>query len=281
MTPGESDLSVIQRQTRVLSDTYSALPTSGLRPGDLAYATDRRTLYRWSGTAWEDISIYSDSGAYGDIPTAANLPDGSLYYATDTAVLWQVQSSAWAAIVTIGSPPRLSYLASHWQIPGWRGGSGASAGFVLTADTIYYFPIVIPTSMTFDRVGINVLTPQAASTLECHLFNGNPDGSLGSLVADLGDFDTTGAGSKTITINQTMPAGFYYIAIRTATANIQIDRWAFDGQAPVQGISPLAPSGGFGPNRTCLTVASAWADPGPTPTVTDSNTGCPVQFRET
>ena len=99
MTPGESELSVIQRQTRVLSDTYAALPTTGLRPGDLAYATDRRTLYRWSGAAWEDISIYSDSGAIADIPAAAGMPEGSLYYATDTLVLWQVQSAAWVAIV--------------------------------------------------------------------------------------------------------------------------------------------------------------------------------------
>lgn len=100
MTAGESELSVIQRQTRVLSDTYAALPTTGLRAGDLAYATDRRTLYRWSGAAWEDITIYSDSGAYGDIPTASNLPEGSLYYATDTKVQYQVQSASWAAIIT-------------------------------------------------------------------------------------------------------------------------------------------------------------------------------------
>lgn len=278
MTPGESELSVIQRQTRVLSDTYAALPTTGLRAGDLAYATDRRTLYRWSGAAWVDISIYSDAGTYAAIPTASDLPEGSLYYATDTAILYQVQSTAWFAIVAIGSSPRLPYFASCWQIPGW-GGDG-NLGFTLTANKIYYFPIVIPRSMTFDRVGTHCSVNQAGSVVECHLFYGNPDGSVGGLVADLGDFDTGTTGSKTITINQTLGPGYYYIALRTTTANVKI--WAFgqDGHAPVHGISLSAPSGQ--PQYTTTSVSSAWADPGPSPTTIETTVlGCAVVFRET
>ncbi|OGN99182.1 MAG: hypothetical protein A2Y89_03120 [Chloroflexi bacterium RBG_13_51_18] len=83
---------------QVYYDTYANLPTTGVTIGDLGYATDRKTLYRWSGAAWVAITLYCGSGIAADIPAAAGLPDGSLYYATDTAVLQQVQSSAWVTI---------------------------------------------------------------------------------------------------------------------------------------------------------------------------------------
>ena len=119
----ESDLSVIQRFTRVLSDTYAALPVTNLRTGELAYATDRRTLYRWSGAAWEDISIYSDSGAIADIPAAATLPEGSLYYATDTLVLYQLHAGAWVAIVA----------QTGWSLIGSDSPSGAASADITIA----------------------------------------------------------------------------------------------------------------------------------------------------
>ena len=96
----ESRLSAIQRYTRVFSDTYANLPVTNVRTGELGYATDRRILYRWSGAAWVDLTIYSDSGAIATIPTAANLPEGSLFYATDTLELWQVQAATWMKIVS-------------------------------------------------------------------------------------------------------------------------------------------------------------------------------------
>ncbi|MFC1846770.1 hypothetical protein ACFLYS_01760 [Chloroflexota bacterium] len=79
-------------------DTYANLPTTNVAAGDLGYATDREVLYRWSGAAWQPVTKYAGAGAYGDIPTAADLPDGSLYFATDRLVTYQVQTAAWAAI---------------------------------------------------------------------------------------------------------------------------------------------------------------------------------------
>ena len=96
----ESRLSAIQRYTRVFNDTYTNLPTANVRQGELGYATDRRVLYRWTGAAWSDLTIYSDSGAIATIPAAANYPEGSLFYATDTLELWQVQAATWMKIVS-------------------------------------------------------------------------------------------------------------------------------------------------------------------------------------
>lgn len=92
-------VSVIPKIRKVYYTTYANLPTTGLTIGDLGYATDRKVLYEWDGSAWQPITIYSGSGTAASIPDAANLPDGSIYYETDTYKTKQVQSGAWVAIV--------------------------------------------------------------------------------------------------------------------------------------------------------------------------------------
>lgn len=81
----------------VTYDTYTNFPTSPAVE-DLAYATDRKTLYRWSGAAWQYLTQYHGYGTAALIPTAANLPDGSTYYETDTLKTQQVQAAAWVEI---------------------------------------------------------------------------------------------------------------------------------------------------------------------------------------
>lgn len=88
---------VIQRLRRVNYSAYADFPADNRR-GDLAYATDRLVLYRWSGSAWQRITIHSSSGAAAAIPTAADLPNGSLYFETDTLDVKQVQAGAWVII---------------------------------------------------------------------------------------------------------------------------------------------------------------------------------------
>lgn len=90
----------IPNLTRVYKDTYANLPTSGVRTEDIGYATDRKVLYRWSGTAWEALTIYVGSGLAANIPVANTLPNGSIYFSTDTNILKEVITAAWAAIST-------------------------------------------------------------------------------------------------------------------------------------------------------------------------------------
>lgn len=97
MSP-DVETTTIPKIRRVFSDTYANLPTTGLRQGDLGYAIDRRVFYRWSGAAWEAITIHSSSGLAANIPAAADMPEGSLYFETDTKLLKQVQSAAWVTL---------------------------------------------------------------------------------------------------------------------------------------------------------------------------------------
>jgi hypothetical protein len=95
-----TETETISRIRQIYYDTYANLPTSSVTLGDLGYATDRKTLYRWSGAAWQAITIYSASGLAGAIPAAGDLPNGSIYFETDTGTLKQVQAGAWVILPT-------------------------------------------------------------------------------------------------------------------------------------------------------------------------------------
>ncbi|MBA7570235.1 hypothetical protein ES708_11983 [subsurface metagenome] len=94
-------VSTIPRMRKVYSDLYANLPVTGVRKEDLGYATDREILYRWSGIAWETLTIYIGYGLAADKPAAA-LPDGCLYQETDTTKLMEVQAGAWVCIFYTG-----------------------------------------------------------------------------------------------------------------------------------------------------------------------------------
>lgn len=101
---------------KVYYTAYASFPSAGLNVGDLAYATDRLVFYRWSGSAWQNISLYTSSGTAAAIPAAADLPNGSLYYETDTTLLKQVQAGAWAAVVnppSYGSTKEMSWFVTY------------------------------------------------------------------------------------------------------------------------------------------------------------------------
>jgi len=52
----ESSVVTIPQIRNIYYTTYALLPTTNLRIGALGYATDLKTLYRWSGAAWQNIT---------------------------------------------------------------------------------------------------------------------------------------------------------------------------------------------------------------------------------
>lgn len=70
-------------------------PASGAQ-GDRYFATDRQTLYYYTGTAWA-VAVGFDSGT--NATRAAIAPDatdnGAFFWATDTGKLWEVSGGAW------------------------------------------------------------------------------------------------------------------------------------------------------------------------------------------
>src|SRR4030042_1672706 len=103
MSNGDVEVTTIPKIRNVIYDTYANFPVTGLSAGDLAFATDRLVLYRWSGAAWQNVTFYCFYGTAGAIPVAATLPNGSVYYETDTTITKQVQAGAWVTIVLASS----------------------------------------------------------------------------------------------------------------------------------------------------------------------------------
>ena len=85
----------------IYATTYAELPTTGLDAGDLGYAVDRNVLYRWSGNAWQAITISSRHGATADRGNAADYPESSLYQADDEEKLYMIINGVWVMVTQI------------------------------------------------------------------------------------------------------------------------------------------------------------------------------------
>jgi hypothetical protein len=121
-----------------------------------------------------------------------------------------------------------------WQVPSGGGGStGAlsgqvarSGGYVAALGTVSAgtitgtaraTPIALATSGTADRIGIEVTTLQASSTINLGIYNEDTATGLpGTLVLDAGTVDSSSTGFKEITISQSLAAGRYWLVCRTA-----------------------------------------------------------------
>lgn len=99
---------IIPTARQVIYDTWGSFPTAGLEKGDLAWATDRLCLYRWSGSDWLPIGISSRNGNYVDIGDPADYPESSLYQADDYNRLYMVVLGTWTQITAEAFPPEFA-----------------------------------------------------------------------------------------------------------------------------------------------------------------------------
>lgn len=98
------------------------------------------------------------------------------------------------------------------------GRAGTISTAALTADAIYFTPIYIPETKTFDRIGINVAVDVVASTCRLGVFTLNLTTGTATLVLDAGTVDTSSIGNKEATISQSLTAGWYWLAMQPTHA---------------------------------------------------------------
>jgi len=255
--------------------TYANLPILNVRVGAMGYATDRLVLYRWSGAAWQEVSIHSSSGVVGNIPAVASMPEGSLYFATDTLDLYQVQVGVWVIISSVGGdyPQYILPNIVRWKMPGW---DISSLGVVaITANVIYYQGIFVDVPTTYIRIGVEV-TAVVVSTLDLRIFN-CLNGLPTELILDCGNINFNIMGLNEIVIAQHLPRGYYFLALRTAGGGGQLK-----GVGPTDYSSPMK-----GSNLTnaqvqdpIMLAAAPWADPAPAPTATVNAARACIWLRE-
>jgi hypothetical protein len=93
------------------------------------------------------------------------------------------------------------------------------AATTLSVNTTYYAPIFIPTTTTYDRIGVRTGTSfSGTASVRLGIYNDSA-GKPGTVLLDAGTIaPTASTTSYEITISQTLNAGFYWIAFNTITA---------------------------------------------------------------
>lgn len=118
--------------------------------------------------------------------------------------------------ITGGTAPGLG------QVAPWFGGyvsgrfyispSGSSGNGPLTANQVYFTPIVIGEARTFDRIGFD-LNATAAGSVRLAIYN-NSNGLPSTLVIDGGTVSVAATPQmKTVTISQALAPGAYWLAM--------------------------------------------------------------------
>ena len=99
-----------------------------------------------------------------------------------------------------------------WYTSQKVGGSSSVTG-AATANYIIAMPFLVSKAITLDRIAINVTT-QAAGLIRLGIYANDSSKGLypGALLLDAGEVDTGSSGIKSITINQALTPGLYWLA---------------------------------------------------------------------
>jgi hypothetical protein len=94
------------------------------------------------------------------------------------------------------------------------------------ASRTHYNLIWIPRRMSFDRIGFTQNTAGLTHNVRIGLYNSSLTTGLPSTVKfDAGEITLNGAGTYTVTISQTVEAGFYWGAVYTGSTGINTPRF--------------------------------------------------------
>jgi hypothetical protein len=92
---------------------------------------------------------------------------------------------------------------------------------VVTVNQLRYYPIIVSTTITVDRLAAEVTSAgAAATTFRMGIYNADVDWQPTSLVVDGGTSAADSTGVKTVTINQTLSPGRYLLALHSDGAPI-------------------------------------------------------------
>jgi len=167
----------------------------------------------------------------------------------------------------------------RWCVPGWFWEVGNNTVVVL--GRIYFEPIFVDTQTTFDRIGINVTGGDGLGGLaDLRIFN-EALGLPTSLILSAGTVSTNAPGAQEIVINQTLPRGYYFLAVRVDQAPTirGIAAAGVGGKGTlVSGIALTNALTGF--DLLIPSVDAAYADPAPAPTAVETCISAFVRLRE-
>lgn len=181
---------------------------------DDEYTFDTKT-WKWDGTAWVLIA----SGLPGPVgPTGATGPAGSTGAAGPTGP--QGVTGPQGPQGDTGATGPQGLISSQGLVSRAYYGSvvATTSTFTMVANTTYYTPFYLAEQATFDRIAIRTQGFSGSSVVRLGIYN-NSNGKPSTLVLDAGTVAPTATTTTyTITINQTLSAGWYWLAANSQTA---------------------------------------------------------------
>jgi hypothetical protein len=132
------------------------------------------------------------------------------------------------------------YGTSNFLIPGFVPNN--SSTLALTANQVRYFPIIVSTAITLDRLACEVTaTGAGGTTIRLGIYNADTDWAVTSLVVDGGTVAADSTGVKTVTINTTLAPGRYLLACNSdGTPTLRSIRGALPGMGFVAALGATA-----------------------------------------
>ncbi len=120
-------------------------------------------------------------------------------------------------------PVELTFGADgRYTIPGYDFQGQQSVNFPV--GDLMYMLIYVPSTVTYDRIGIQVNTAVAASNARLGIYHPHSSGERpGALLLDAGVVSTATTGIKEINISQELTPGFHFLAmVRDAEAAVRL-----------------------------------------------------------
>jgi hypothetical protein len=162
----------------------------------------------------------------------------------------------------------LSARPTYYRSTKWYTGrfAGQSGGMTLTQNVTYFMPFYLAKAVTFDLIGLGVLTAQTGSGVRagCWAPAANPDWP-GALEYDSGAaagslISTTGTGQKTGLFTTTLAAGLHFLGLNAqgGTAGVQVNRFLASFDVPFGMPVGLLNTGTGGASLTETGVAGAF-----------------------
>lgn len=118
------------------------------------------------------------------------------------------------------------------------GGTGTGA---IAVNTVYFFPLIVGETRTFDRIAVEITAAGTAANIRLAIYN-SANGLPSTLVVDGGSLAVAGTGMKASTISQSLLPGVYFLAV------------VADGTATLTGIPHIHLGAWWGIGATTLSA---------------------------
>jgi len=120
-----------------------------------------------------------------------------------------------------------------WVVPGWA--SGTPASYSIGSGNLFYLPIHVYESTTFDRIGVEVIGAVGGGSLARLGIYEDSSGRPGDLLLDAGTVSIAANAEVSIVINQTLSGHYFLCYVGDDTASIRCMDEDYIIRSPGQG----------------------------------------------